>query len=147
MVRRIIERILSPQAVKILRERFRARAETLVAKLVGVGSFAAMEELARVFPVEAFADEVGVSEEGRENLLPYGDMVFNGQGPRNEYFRTAMQNAAEVQEWLMASCRRESLPPAASATRSTKPPTPARSPKRRPGCSSGRSSLQASTPP
>jgi 4-methoxybenzoate monooxygenase (O-demethylating) len=111
VVRRIIERVLSPRAVKILRERFRARAETLVAKLVGVGSFDAMEELARVFPVEAFADEVGVPEEGRENLLPYGDMVFNGQGPRNEYFRTAMQNAAEVQAWIMASCRQENLAP------------------------------------
>jgi hypothetical protein len=82
-----------------------------MAKLVGVGSFDAMEELARVFPVEAFADEVGVPEEGRGNLLPYGDMVFNDQGLRNEYFLTAMQNAAEVQEWIMASCRRENLAP------------------------------------
>jgi hypothetical protein len=38
-------------------------------------------------------------------------MVFNGQGPRNEYFREAMQNAAEVQEWIMASCQRENLAP------------------------------------
>lgn len=57
-----------------------------------------MEELAWVFPVQAFADEVGVPEEGRENLLPYGDMVFNGQGPRNKYFHAGMENAAEVQE-------------------------------------------------
>jgi cytochrome P450 len=111
VVRRIIERVLSPRAVKILRDRFQARAETLVDRLVGAGSFDAMEELARVFPVEAFADEVGVPEEGRENLLPYGDMVFNGQGPRNELFHAAMQNAAEVQAWIMASCRRENLAP------------------------------------
>ena len=111
VVRSIIERVLSPRATKVLRERFGARAETLVEGLVGTGSFDAMEELARVFPVEAFADEVGVPEEGREYLLPYGDMVFNGQGPRNEYFRAAMENAAEVQEWIMASCRRENLAP------------------------------------
>jgi 4-methoxybenzoate monooxygenase (O-demethylating) len=111
VVRSIIERVLSPRAVRILRERFSARAETLVDRLVGKGNFDAMEELARVFPVEAFADEVGVVEEGRENLLPYGDMVFNGQGPRNEYFREAMQNAAEVQEWIMASCQRANLAP------------------------------------
>jgi 4-methoxybenzoate monooxygenase (O-demethylating) len=111
VVRSIIERVLSPRAVRILRERFSARADTLVARLVGAGSFDAMEELARVFPVEAFADEVGVTEEGRENLLPYGDMVFNGQGPRNEYFREGMQNAAEVQEWIMASCQRANLAP------------------------------------
>lgn len=111
VVRQIIERVLSPRAVKILRQNFQARAETLVARLVGAGSFDAMEELARVFPVEAFADEVGVPEEGRANLLPYGDMVFNGQGPRNEYFHAAMENAAEVQEWIMASCRRDNLAP------------------------------------
>ena len=111
VVRQIIERVLSPRAVKILREKFQARAETLVDRLVSAGGFDAMDELARVFPVEAFADEVGVPKEGRENLLPYGDMVFNGQGPRNELFYTAMQNAAEVQEWIMASCRRENLAP------------------------------------
>jgi 4-methoxybenzoate monooxygenase (O-demethylating) len=111
VVRQIVERVLSPRAVKILRERFSARAETLVERLVSAGSFDAMDELARVFPVQAFADEVGVPEEGRENLLPYGDMVFNGQGPRNEYFHVVMQNAAEVQAWIMASCRRENLAP------------------------------------
>jgi cytochrome P450 len=111
LVRSIIERVLSPRAVKILRDRFSARAETLVNQLVSTGSFDAMAELARVVPVEAFADEVGVPEEGRENLLPYGDMVFNGQGPRNECFHAAMENAAEVQAWIMASCRRENLAP------------------------------------
>ena len=111
VVRQIVERVLSPRAVKILRERFIARAETLVERLVSAGSFDAMDELARVFPVQAFADEVGVAEEGRENLLPYGDMVFNGQGPRNEYFHAAMENVAEVQAWILASCRRENLAP------------------------------------
>ena len=111
VVRQIVERVLSPRAVKILRERFSARAEILVERLVSAGSFDAMDELARVFPVQAFADEVGVPEEGRENLLPYGDMVFNGQGPRNEYFHAAMENAAEVQAWILASCRRENLAP------------------------------------
>ena len=111
VVRQIVERVLSPRAVKILRERFIARAETLVERLVSAGSFDAMDELARVFPVQAFADEVGVPEEGRENLLPYGDMVFNGQGPRNEYFHAAMENVAEVQAWILASCRRENLAP------------------------------------
>ena len=111
VVRSIIERVLSPRAVKVLRERFQARAETLVDGLVGAGGFDAMDELAREFPVEAFADEVGIPKEGRENLLPYGDMVFNGQGPRNGLFDASMENAAEVQEWITASCRREALAP------------------------------------
>ena len=100
-----------PADVGALRERLGARSVVLVARFIGTGGFDAMEEFARVFPVEVFADEVGVPEESREYLLPYGDMVFNGQGPRNEYFREAMKNAAEVQEWIMSSCRRENLAP------------------------------------
>jgi 4-methoxybenzoate monooxygenase (O-demethylating) len=111
VVRQIIEGVLSPRAVKRLREKFEARAQALVDRLVSAGSFDAMDELARVFPVQAFADEVGVPEEGRENLLPYGDMVFNGFGPHNELFDAAMENAQEVQAWIMASCRRENLAP------------------------------------
>src|SRR4028118_1232717 len=111
VVRQIIERVLSPRAVKILREKFEARAEALVDRLVSTGSFDAMTELAQVFPVQAFSDEVGIPEEGRENLLPYGDMAFNGFGPHNELFDAAMENADEVQEWIMASCRREALSP------------------------------------
>lgn len=108
-VRAIIERILSPRAVKILREKFEARAADLVDQLVTAGSFDAITEFAQVFPLQAFSDAVGVPEEGRENLLPYGDMVFNGHGPRNELFDTAMENRAEVEAWIMASCRREAL--------------------------------------
>jgi 4-methoxybenzoate monooxygenase (O-demethylating) len=83
----------------------------LVERLVSVGSFDAVTDFAEVFPVQAFADEVGVPEEGRENLLPYGEMVFNGFGPHNELFEAAMENAEDVQEWIMASCRREVLSP------------------------------------
>jgi cytochrome P450 len=111
VVREIIEDVLSPRAVKILREKFEARADELVNRLVSTGSFDAMTELAQVFPVQAFADQVGVPEEGRENLLPYGDMVFNGFGPHNELFDAAMARAEEVQEWIMASCQRQVLTP------------------------------------
>jgi 4-methoxybenzoate monooxygenase (O-demethylating) len=111
VVRQIIEDVLSPRAVKILRDNFEARAEALVDRLVSVGSFNAMTELARVFPVEAFSDKVGIPKEGRENLLPYGAMVFNGHGPRNELFEASMEKAEEVQQWIMTSCRREALSP------------------------------------
>ena len=83
----------------------------MVDRLLSVGSFDAVTDLAQVFPVQAFADEVGIPEEGRENLLPYGNMVFNGFGPHNDLFEAAMENAEEVQEWIMASCRREVLSP------------------------------------
>ena len=111
VVREIIEDVLSPKAVKVLRDNFEARADALVDQLVSAGSFDAVTDFAQVFPVQAFADEVGVPEEGRENLLPYGEMVFNGFGPHTELFDAAIEKAEEVQEWIMFSRRRESLSP------------------------------------
>ncbi len=78
VVRQIIEDVLSPRAVKILREILQARADGLVDQLASIGRFDAATELAQVFPVQAFSDEVGVPKEGRENLLPYGDRPSMG---------------------------------------------------------------------
>jgi cytochrome P450 len=112
VVREIMERIfLPPKAFEAVRERFEAKAEALVESLVSAGSFDAVTEFAEVFPVQAFGDEVGIREEGRENLLAYADIVFNGQGPRNELFDAATENAEEIQEWIASSCERENLAP------------------------------------
>jgi hypothetical protein len=51
-----------------------------------------------------FPDAVGISEDGRENLLPYGSMVFNSFGPRNDLFDAAMANAGPVRDWIMSKC-------------------------------------------
>src|SRR5215217_6635570 len=111
-VRDIMERILlPPDAFEAIRERFEAKAEALVDSLVSAGSFDAVTEFAEVFPVQAFGDEVGIPQEGREYLLAYADIVFNGQGPRNELFEAATQNAEEIQEWISYSCERENLAP------------------------------------
>ncbi|MCA1703611.1 MAG: cytochrome P450 [Actinobacteria bacterium] len=94
-----------------MRDIFEAKAEAVVDRLVSVGTFDAITEFAEVFPVQVFSDAVGIPEEGRENLLLYGDMVFNGQGPRNELFKASTENLAEVRDWIMSSCRREALGP------------------------------------
>ena len=43
-----------------------------------------MADFAQAYPSKVFPDAVGVPDEGRENLLAYGTMVFNAFGPRNE---------------------------------------------------------------
>ena len=58
-----------------------------------------------------FPDAVGISEDGRENLLPYGSMVFNSFGPRNDLFERAMANAGPVRDWIMSKCSRAALAP------------------------------------
>ena len=109
--RAVLTRILSPAAIRVLRETFDREAERLIDRLVEKREFDGVVELAEAYPLKVFPDAVGISEEGRENLLPYGSMVFNSFGPRNELFNQAMENAGPVRDWIMSKCSRAALAP------------------------------------
>jgi cytochrome P450 len=107
--RAVLTRILSPAAINILRDTFEREAELLIAQLVERREFDGVADLAEAYPLKVFPDAVGISEEGRENLLPYGTMVFNSFGPRNDLFNKAMANAGPVRDWIMSKCSRAAL--------------------------------------
>jgi cytochrome P450 len=109
--RAVLTRILSPAAINILRTTFEREAELLVARLVEQREFDGIADLAEAYPLKVFPDAVGISEDGRENLLPYGSMVFNSFGPRNDLFDAAMANAGPVRDWIMSKCSRAALAP------------------------------------
>jgi 4-methoxybenzoate monooxygenase (O-demethylating) len=109
--RAVLTRILSPAAIRILRDMFEREAELLVARLVEQREFDGVADLAEAYPLKVFPDAVGLSEDGRENLLPYGSMVFNSFGPRNDLFERAMANAGPVRDWIMSKCSRAALAP------------------------------------
>jgi 4-methoxybenzoate monooxygenase (O-demethylating) len=109
--RAVLTRILSPAAINILRATFEREAELLVIRLVEQREFDGIADLAEAYPLKVFPDAVGISEEGRENLLPYGSMVFNSFGPRNDLFDRAMANAGPVRDWIMSKCSRAALAP------------------------------------
>ena len=107
--RAVLTRILSPAAINLLRENLTREAEALVGRLLEKREFDGIADLAEAYPLKVFPDSVGISEEGRENLLPYGGMVFNGFGPRNDLFEKAMANAGPVRDWIMSKCSRAAL--------------------------------------
>lgn len=109
--RKVLARILSPGAMRGLADDFKGKAVTLVDELVDKGSFDAIRDLAEVFPISVFPDALGIDQEGRENFLTYGAMVFAGFGPENDYFRELMKQAPRVLPWIEAKCRREALAP------------------------------------
>jgi cytochrome P450 len=109
--RAVLTRILSPAAINLLRENLTREAEALVDRLLEKREFDGIADLAEAYPLKVFPDSVGISEEGRENLLPYGGMVFNGFGPRNDLFEKAMANAGPVRDWIMSKCSRAALAP------------------------------------
>ncbi|EFC80060.1 cytochrome P450 [Parafrankia sp. EUN1f] len=111
VTRNVMNGIVSPRAVRALREGFSVLAEEIAERMVERGEFDAVADLAEVYPLQVFPDAVGLPATGRENLLPYGALAFNAFGPDNELRRAALAGAAAVQEWIAASCQREALAP------------------------------------
>jgi cytochrome P450 len=109
--RGVLMRVLSRPAVEKLRVPFTAKAEALIGNLVERGSFDAVKHLAEAYPLTVFPDSVGIAKEGRENLLPYGNMAFNAFGPRNTLFEESFKDAQQVIGWITTQCRREVLSP------------------------------------
>jgi len=109
--RTVLARILSPKAMQAVRDEFQKQAEVLIDSLVQKGEIDAIKELGEVYPLRVFPDALGLTEEGRENLLLYGNMVFNAFGPRNHVFMDAVQRYEPVRDWIMEKCQREALRP------------------------------------
>ena len=109
--RAVVTRVLSAKALRGLKAQFAAEAERLMDGLVRRGRFDGVTDLAQVYPVKVFPDAIGLTTAGRENLLPYGDMVFNAYGPRNELLERSMENADRVSAWIISQCERSALSP------------------------------------
>lgn len=103
--------VLSPPRLQAERERSEREAITLVERLIELGTFDAVSQLAQVYTLKVFGDAVGLPEENRERLLVYSDLVFNSFGPHNRLFEASMSGAQAIQEWIMDNCRREVLRP------------------------------------
>jgi cytochrome P450 len=109
--RGLMNRVASLASLRTLMPEWKAKADALVARLAGQGPFDAVPALAEAFPLSVFPDLIGLREEGREHLIPYGTVAFNAFGPRNALLAEAMEAAGAATEWVAESCRRENLRP------------------------------------
>ncbi|HET7880405.1 MAG TPA: cytochrome P450 [Acetobacteraceae bacterium] len=107
--RSVLNRVLSPGAVRNLRTAFASAAERLVDELVADGEFDAVPALAEAFPLSVFPDAVGVAREGRHLLLTYGNLTFDALGPRSERLDRKMAEAAAAIAWVQAQTQRAAL--------------------------------------
>src|SRR3954462_13228168 len=109
--RRVLTRILGPRALRKLREDWFADAEALVDEVLADDEFDAVAAIAARFPLRVFPDAVGLPQQGRENLLPYGDHAFNAFGPANELVAKGAPRVAELSGWVGRGCERDVLAP------------------------------------
>lgn len=107
--RTVMNRVLSAVALRQMRAQFAAVADSMVDALVARGRFDGVTDLATPFVLKVFPDAVGLAPEGREHLLPWGDMAFNSFGPNNDRFRQSAENAEAVKAYIFHSSKRGSL--------------------------------------
>jgi cytochrome P450 len=109
--RAVLSKVLSPAAMKQIRDRFAAAADTKVDELLQRKHIDAVADLAEAYPLSVFPDAVGLAPDGREHLLPYAGVVFNAFGPPNELRQTAIERSAPHQAYVTHQCQRANLGP------------------------------------
>ena len=107
--RRLLHSILSGESAATLRAQFEITARAVVDRVLDLSAPDGVRDVAQAYILKAFP--VGLAETGRENLLPYGAMVFNGFGPRNAIFEASLADVTPRLPWIMAACKRENLKP------------------------------------
>lgn len=90
---------LSPRALRGMKGRIEAKADTLVAELVEQGTFEAIDALARAFPLEVVADLIGFQGHVRENMLRWGQAAMQVIGPANQRTAESFPIAGELYGW------------------------------------------------
>lgn len=107
--REVLASILSMRAIRRLSEHWKADAEELVDSLPSGQQIDAANDVAAVFPLRVFPDAVGIGQQGRDNLLPYGDHLFNAFGPHNDLVAKGEPHIADVSAWVNQQCARANL--------------------------------------
>ncbi|HEU5472960.1 MAG TPA: cytochrome P450 [Actinophytocola sp.] len=82
--RTLINRPLTPKALRAHQELFHRRADELVEKLLGAGTFDVVTDFAQVLPLSVVSDLLGWPVEGRSEFLSWSCAIFNLSGPMNE---------------------------------------------------------------
>ncbi|MFI0355991.1 cytochrome P450 [Actinomadura sp. 9N407] len=109
--RAVLSKVVGPRALRRLRESWLAAAEELVDRVVAEPEFDALPRLAEAFPLRIFPDAVGLGPDGRENLLPYGEFLFNSFGPPNDLVEKGRPDAGRLAAWVNEQCARDRLAP------------------------------------
>ena len=109
-VRSGLMKIMSPMVVRGMRGRFAERAEELVGKVLEMRNFDGMSDLAAPYIINVFPDTVGIKV-NPENVLRFGELNFNANGPQNELYWKAYERVKPLLPEFEESFRRPNLVP------------------------------------
>jgi cytochrome P450 len=109
-LRTVLTRIISPLVIRKWRADFEVEAERIVERILDLGTFDAVKEIAEGFVLTVFPNAIGV-DIPHENAVAIGDMNFNAIGPNNEIFQRSLRKVEPILEWYQKSFQRESMRP------------------------------------
>jgi len=108
-LRRIVAKPLSSAALASLRDEITRMAELLVDRLFAKREFCAVADLATPIPVAVVGSAVGLPAEGREQMLQWGDALFNCIGPMNDRTRAAFPKLEQMMRYATTEAVRGKL--------------------------------------
>ena len=109
--REVADSAMAHSRLRDYRPVFAEQARLLVDRILEKSDIDGMTDIAQPYILKVFPDAVGLGPDGREQLLVYGDMVFNGFGPLNDIFHRSTAPAEEVVDYVMKCCDRDRLDP------------------------------------
>jgi len=108
-VRKIMNRVVSPVALRALRAKWEEKTKALVDELVECGEVDAVQDIAIRFTTSLFPELVGMRKEGRENIFVYSEILTNSIYPSGPRFEEAMRVSAPAIQWVEESSKRKNL--------------------------------------
>ncbi|MEO1080246.1 MAG: cytochrome P450 [Pseudomonadota bacterium] len=99
--RTILRRPLLPKSLESLHERVGDSADALVRDLLGRDSFCGVADFASHLPVSIVADLVGLSDQGKDNMLEWAAATFNALGPLNPRCEEALPVALQAVDYVL----------------------------------------------
>lgn len=110
--RATLEKILSPRAIRRMSPAWEQDAHVLLDEVLsGPLEFDAVPALAEPYPLRVFPDAVGLREQGRDALLPYGNHAFNAFGPANFLVAEGAPHTQQLSAAVAEMCARDQIAP------------------------------------
>lgn len=110
-LRRTFIKPLQPHALKKLQDRLNELAAQQVEKVLAQREFDAVSELAHFLPLTVVTELLGLSENGKKNMLYWAAGLFNAMGPEGHPRTVTGLSIASEAFGYLANLKREELDP------------------------------------
>jgi cytochrome P450 len=108
-LRKVFTDALRPRFVRKLVGDLERRADDLVHHVIDLGEFDAVDDFAKVLPVDVVMDLIGWPDQGRNELVGWAEGSFNAAGPQNDRMMSSLPKLEQLFAYLNEVATPENL--------------------------------------